>query len=61
MHKQFMCLIYIKIFYPLTDLLFDCSFDKERKMFLGWQGIYTFVGVAVVIAAVLIFFAKVTK
>ncbi len=30
-------------------------------MFLGWQGIYTFVGVAVVIAAVLIFFAKVTK
>jgi|GEM_PF-2827482 hypothetical protein len=30
-------------------------------MFLGWQGIVTFVGVAVVIAAVLIFFAKVTK
>ncbi len=30
-------------------------------MFLGWQGIITSVVVAMVIAAVLVFFAKVTK
>ncbi len=30
-------------------------------MFLGWQGIFTFVSVAVVIAAILVFFAKITK
>lgn len=29
--------------------------------FLGWQGIYTFVGVVVVIGLVLVGFAKITK
>lgn len=29
--------------------------------FLGWQGIYTFVGLVVVIALVLVGFAKITK
>jgi hypothetical protein len=29
--------------------------------FLGWQGIYTFVGLVVVIVLVLVAFAKITK
>jgi hypothetical protein len=30
-------------------------------MFLGWQGIYTFVGVVVAIVVILAFFAKIAE